>query len=155
VLENVSANQWRFPFDSLDRVLAGSSYDLFCASRRSARRTTAELVLFGVHGDDGLGYTQVFTGRAHCYNLGAFTYDHNDANVAMINHPNQKIVVADLKGGSDTATRNMPEIAKQALAATTTTHPSSFPDAVQHSSAGFCPRSGNWLICGTWCSMMA
>src|SRR6056297_2080090 len=74
-------------------------YYRLCKSGLAAQPTALMLVLFALLVAMGWGYTQVFTGRAMMLHLGAFTATIMTANVFFIIMPNQRIVVADLRGG--------------------------------------------------------
>ena len=74
-------------------------YDLLCKSSLGERSTFLMILLFVLLVAMAWGYTQVFTGRAALLHLGAFTATIMTANVFFSIIPNQKIVVADLKGG--------------------------------------------------------
>ena len=74
-------------------------YDALCRSPLGDSPTALMLLLFALLVGMSWGYAQVFTGRAALLHLGAFTATIMSANVFFIIIPNQKIVVADLKGG--------------------------------------------------------
>ncbi len=74
-------------------------YDLLCRSSLGHKPTVLMVLLFAVIVVMAWGYNQVFTGRAALLHLGAFTATIMSANVFLVIIPNQKIVVADLKGG--------------------------------------------------------
>ena len=80
-------------------VFGWLAYDLICKSRFGAGSTRLMLGLYVLLVAVSWGYTQVFSGRAALLHLGAFTATIMSANVFMVIIPNQKIVVADLKGG--------------------------------------------------------
>ena len=74
-------------------------YDTLCKLFVKADQTVLMVALFAVLVAMSWGYTQVFSGRAALLHLGAFTATIMSANVFFIIIPNQKVVVADLKGG--------------------------------------------------------
>jgi uncharacterized membrane protein len=74
-------------------------YDTICKSRFGDDNTRLMVGLYVILVAMAWGYTQVFSGRAALLHLGAFTATIMSANVFMIIMPNQRIVVADLKGG--------------------------------------------------------
>jgi uncharacterized membrane protein len=80
-------------------VLGWLIYDALCKSPIGNSTGGLMVALFVVLAAMAYIYTLLFTGRAAMLHMGAFTATIMAANVAMIIIPNQKIVVADLKGG--------------------------------------------------------
>ncbi len=74
-------------------------YNLLCKSKLGNNSTLLLLILFCCLFFLSWFYTSIFSGRAAFLHLGAFTATIMTANVFFIIIPNQKIVVADLKGG--------------------------------------------------------
>ena len=74
-------------------------YNLLCKSKLGNNSTVLLLILFCCLFFLSWFYTSIFSGRAAFLHLGAFTATIMTANVFFIIIPNQKIVVADLKGG--------------------------------------------------------
>ena len=74
-------------------------YNLLCKSKLGNNSTLLLLILFCCLFFLSWFYTSIFSGSAAFLHLGAFTATIMTANVFFIIIPNQKIVVADLKGG--------------------------------------------------------
>ena len=74
-------------------------YNLLCKSKLGNNSTLLLFILFCCLFFLSWFYTSIFSGRAAFLHLGAFTATIMTANVFFIIIPNQKIVVADLKGG--------------------------------------------------------
>ena len=74
-------------------------YNLLCKSKLGNNSTLLLLILFCGLFFLSWFYTSIFSGSAAFLHLGAFTATIMTANVFFIIIPNQKIVVADLKGG--------------------------------------------------------
>ena len=91
---------WAGILISLGSIVAGwLIYDQLCKSPIGQSTGGLMVALFVVLTAAAYGYTLLFSGRAAMLHMGAFTATIMAANVAMIIIPNQRIVVADLKGG--------------------------------------------------------
>ena len=75
------------------------AYTTICRVFVNANQTAVMVALFGVLVGMSWFYVHVFSGRAALLHLGAFTASIMSGNVFFVIMPNQRVVVADLKGG--------------------------------------------------------